>query len=69
MPELSGYEAVSEIKQNRELKEIPIIFISGRIDKGQAHELLKPSDPVTFIEHPVNHEDLKETIENFLNKT
>ena len=32
MPEMNGYEAVGRMKKNEELKNIPVIFLSGRID-------------------------------------
>ena len=32
MPEMNGYEAAGRLKKNDDYKEIPIIFLSGRID-------------------------------------
>lgn len=32
MPDMNGYEAAGRIKKNEDLKGIPIIFLSGRVD-------------------------------------
>ena len=32
MPDMNGYEAAGRLKKNDDYKEIPIIFLSGRID-------------------------------------
>lgn len=57
MPKLNGFETCKKIKENPNLKNIPIIFITAR---AQAHEvqhgmsigavgyILKPFDPMTL---------------------
>lgn len=54
MPEMDGYEATSEIKANEELKDIPVIYLSGRsadedggksFATGGASYLMKPFMP------------------------
>jgi PAS domain S-box-containing protein len=55
MPELNGFETVELIKKNEELKDIPIIFITGNMfdegfitkgfDLGAVDYILKPFEP------------------------
>ena len=37
MPEINGYDVCKRIKNNETIKNIPIIFITGRTKIGRAH--------------------------------
>ena len=59
MPRMDGYEAVKEIKSNKETRNIPVVFLSARaqqadIEKGRAYGvtdyLTKPFDPTELLD-------------------
>jgi len=66
MPEISGWDVFTKIKENTSWKTIPIIFITARADpfsKGFAR--IPAAD---FIEKPFSIIDIKQRIEKYLNR-
>jgi CheY-like chemotaxis protein len=60
MPRMTGYEACKVMKQNPELKDIPIVFLSAKgqeaeiqqgLDAGAEEYLLKPFAPDQLTSH------------------
>lgn len=60
MPRMTGYEACKLMKQNPELKDIPVVFLSAKgqeaeiqqgLDAGAEEYLLKPFAPDQLTSH------------------
>lgn len=60
MPRMTGYEACKVMKQNPDLKDIPIVFLSAKgqeaeiqqgLDAGAEEYLLKPFAPDQLTSH------------------
>jgi CheY-like chemotaxis protein len=60
MPRMTGYEACKVLKQNPDLKDIPIVFLSAKgqeaeiqqgLDAGAEEYLLKPFAPDQLTSH------------------
>jgi len=69
----SGFEVCRKLRQNSDLKSIPIIGISGmadeinvKFDKKKDFDYFSPEE---FLEKPVDKELLLETINKLINKT
>jgi CheY-like chemotaxis protein len=61
MPDLDGYQATELIKQNSSLKEIPVIFLTGRSpeeDGGRAYA----TGATTFLRKPFSNKQIKNLI-------
>ncbi len=66
MPEIDGWDTTARIKENEELKGIPIIFLTAKTDslsKGMGR--LTSED---YIEKPFDTVDLKNRIDDVLSK-
>jgi DNA-binding response OmpR family regulator len=59
MPELDGFETCRRLRQNRELRHVPIAFLTARkspedvrmgLNTGGNDFILKPFDPVKLLE-------------------
>ncbi len=65
MPEMDGYEACRRMKENPDLKEVPIVFLSAMgdlLDKVRAFEV----GGVDYITKPFHMEEVRIRIENHL---
>jgi CheY-like chemotaxis protein len=60
MPRMTGYEACRILKQNPDLKDIPVVFLSAKgqeteiqqgLDAGAEEYLLKPFAPDQLTSH------------------
>jgi CheY-like chemotaxis protein len=60
MPRMTGYEACKAMKQNPDLKDIPVVFLSAKgqeaeiqqgLDAGAEEYLLKPFAPDQLTSH------------------
>ncbi len=61
MPDLDGYQATELIKQNPTLKEIPVIFLTGRSpeeDAGRAYA----TGATTFLRKPFSDEQIRNLV-------
>lgn len=65
MPEKDGYQVLGEIKQNSELADIPVLFLTADEDP-QIEEKVKASGAQGFIRKPFKQEDLLELIDRFM---
>lgn len=64
MPEMDGWDVVSELKKNTKTKDIPVVFLTAKTDslsKGMGK--LNSED---YVEKPVDYIDLKERIERII---
>lgn len=65
MPEMDGYEVCKQLKQDPQLKEIPVLFISAL---SQTSEKIKAFEVggVDYITKPFQFEELRARVENHL---
>jgi len=65
MPEIDGWQVFAKLKENPEWREIPIVFLTAKIDEySKGFGKLSADD---YIEKPFEIEDLKERINKILN--
>jgi two-component system sensor histidine kinase/response regulator len=65
MPDLDGYDVCRALKQDEQLRDIPVIFISAldeTLDKVQAFEV----GGIDYITKPFHHEEVVLRVENHL---
>jgi two-component system phosphate regulon response regulator PhoB len=64
MPDANGFELCCEFKQNPRLREIPVVFVSGRccledqqrgLDAGAADYITKPFETFEFASRVLSH--------------
>ncbi|MDR2374814.1 MAG: response regulator [Treponema sp.] len=64
MPEMNGYEAIKKLKEDETTRDIPVIFLTGRIDSGSELEglslgaidyIFKPFSPPLLLKRLENH--------------
>ncbi len=65
MPEMDGYEVCRHLKENPQLSEIPVIFISGFDESANKIEAFKAGG-VDYITKPFNIEEVDARISNHL---
>ncbi|MCU0532653.1 MAG: response regulator [Hydrococcus sp. Prado102] len=65
MPVKSGFEAVQEIRQIPQLKDIPIIAISASVLQGDRHQC-EIAGCQAFLSKPIKQQDLLVSIEQYL---
>ncbi|PIU18710.1 MAG: response regulator [Elusimicrobia bacterium CG08_land_8_20_14_0_20_44_26] len=57
MPGLSGYRAVGELRKEKKLANIPVIFNSASVKDREMHHMLKPQGPCTFMIKPFKFQE------------
>ncbi|MDR3254031.1 MAG: response regulator [Synergistaceae bacterium] len=65
MPEMDGYEAIKKLKANPALAEIPVIFLTSKIDEGSELEGLSLG-AIDYVAKPFSAPLLLKRIENHL---
>lgn len=65
MPDMNGYEVCQEIKKNKDLQDIPIIFLTARTEK---EDIIKGFEVggVDYVTKPFNNSELKMRIRNHI---
>ena len=66
MPDMDGIETLKKIKENENLKNIPVIFLSATYDTAVQQECLKLGAN-DFVTKPFTAKEMIEHIENILN--
>lgn len=66
MPKLNGFSVCKMIKNEKELEDIPIIFITASTDDKDIQEAFS-SGGVDYIKKPINIMELKVRVKNHLN--
>jgi len=61
MPEMSGFEAISKLKENSKWKDIPVIFVTGWIDDQLVTNALK-AGALDVIKKPFSPDALLESV-------
>jgi DNA-binding response OmpR family regulator len=67
MPGISGLGVFNKLKENPSLKDIPVIFLTAKVDYNSENLDLKLGDD--YIEKPYDPVDLKERVLRVLNKS
>lgn len=65
MPELNGYEVCRRLKQNEELRKIPVIFISAHSTPLSYNQLVE-AGAVDYIGKPVRLDEVLEKVKYYL---
>ncbi|MEA3297587.1 MAG: response regulator [candidate division Zixibacteria bacterium] len=61
MPDLDGYQAIDLIKQNTSLRDIPVIFLTGRsADEDGGRAFAKGA--ASFIRKPFTNDQIKDLV-------
>ncbi len=68
MPEWDGKRTLEEIQKDDEIKNIPVVFLTGVADKDNIAAVLKLK-PAGYLLKPVEPQKLLETIEKVLSET
>ena len=74
MPQAGGVSMYRELKADRQLREIPVIMLTGVGEKSFSHYLkmlrLKIEDPIpqpsAYLEKPLDHEKLLELVREII---
>jgi len=74
MPQAGGVSMYRELKADRQLREIPVIMLTGVGEKSFSHYLkmlkLKIEDPIpqpnAYLEKPLDHEKLLELVRDII---
>ena len=74
MPQAGGVSMYRELKADRQLREIPVIMLTGVGEKSFSHYLkmlrLKIDDPIpqpnAYLEKPLDHEKLLELVRKII---
>ena len=74
MPQAGGVSMYRELKADRQLREIPVIMLTGVVEKSFSHYLkmlrLKIEDPIpqpnAYLEKPLDHEKLLELVKEII---
>lgn len=67
LPWINGFELAELIKNHREMKKIPLIFISGQASEEDISKAYQVGAD-EFIKKPFEIDHLKQTVEQLLNK-
>lgn len=65
MPNMDGRETLEQIREDEELKEIPVIFLTGVADKEHISAVLK-LNPAGYLLKPIERQRLLDVIEKVL---
>ena len=63
MPEMDGYEVLSELKNDEETRNIPVIFITGLINPEDEKKGLEMG-AADYISKPFNAENVRKKVRN-----
>ena len=65
MPEQNGVELLKELRQKPEMKQIPVIFMTGT-DSTDSISQMKSMEPQDLLEKPITKERLLSTVERVI---
>ncbi len=67
MPEMDGYEAIKEIRQNEQLKALPVIAVTAQAMVGDKEKCLAAGAD-DYIPKPIDVDILLQQLTNYLNR-
>ncbi|MGE6218192.1 response regulator [Nubsella zeaxanthinifaciens] len=65
MPEMDGYQALAKMKQDADLRDIPVIAVTAQAMVGDKERCLD-AGATGYISKPVNVEELIKLLNNYL---
>ncbi|MNR41555.1 Polar-differentiation response regulator DivK [compost metagenome] len=65
MPDLDGYQAMAKMKQDEQLKDVPVIAVTAQAMLGDKERCLE-AGAVGYVSKPVNVEELIKLLNNYL---
>ena len=68
MPEMDGYEVCRQLKKNLATRDIPVIFVTGKISDPEMQQGLEVG-AVAYLFKPVNPDELQAIIKRTLSRT
>lgn len=68
MPNLTGFEVLMAIRQNRSTKKIPVVFLTGETNERMRHEMLSRGAN-DYLCKPINSIELQQCIRKHLSAT
>ncbi|WP_198262965.1 response regulator [sulfur-oxidizing endosymbiont of Gigantopelta aegis] len=68
MPDMSGDEAIAEIREDDNLASIPYVFLTAIVTKAETEDMGNTIGGNEFLAKPVKTDELIETIERILEK-
>lgn len=66
LPDIDGYQAISEIKKNERIKHIPIVAVTAQAMYGDKEKCLEAGADA-YISKPINIDSLLKTLDKYLN--
>ncbi len=66
MPDMGGPEVMSKIRESRELRDLPVIFLTATVMKGEGSGSESLDRGYLFLAKPVTKEELVGTIESLI---
>ncbi|HFB66064.1 MAG TPA: response regulator [Aeromonadales bacterium] len=66
MPDMSGDEAIAEIREDPQLASIPYVFMTAIVTKAETEDMGHNIGGNEFLAKPVKTEELIETIERII---
>ena len=65
MPDLDGYQAMAKMKEDEQLKDVPVIAVTAQAMLGDKERCLE-AGAVGYVSKPVNVEELIKLLNNYL---
>ncbi|SOD20016.1 response regulator [Pedobacter xixiisoli] len=65
MPDLDGYQAMAKMKEDEQLKDVPVIAVTAQAMLGDKERCLE-AGAVGYVSKPVNVEELVKLLNNYL---
>ncbi|WHF51501.1 response regulator [Chryseobacterium gotjawalense] len=65
MPEMDGYEAIGKMKNNEELKDIPVIAITAQAMTGDREKCLEAGAD-GYLSKPLNVDELMQVLQQLI---
>lgn len=66
MPRLDGYKLLNKLKEDEKTRDIPVIFISGKVER-ESIDMVLEAEAIDFVTKPFTKSDLLTAIEKVLN--
>ncbi|EOR96058.1 Two-component hybrid sensor and regulator [Arcticibacter svalbardensis MN12-7] len=65
MPEMDGYEAIAEIKSNKQISSVPIIAVTAQAMVGDREKCLE-AGAEAYLSKPIDIDALLKVLEHYM---
>lgn len=65
MPDMTGFETLLEIRMNKSLSKIPVIFLTAEINDRMEHEMLQRG-AADYLRKPIDATELRKCVRKYL---